>query len=592
MRLLLLFATASGWLGPPPTFRRGNTPLKSLYRVYDVGVSVGEDPGAGASPRAISDGLVAATRKRLPRLVNVTRVVRKSLDTRKHLPRWVYVVEAEVSGKVSTKQGRVERVEPEKKPKFSVKKHDKNVIVVGCGPAGLFCALELAEQGAKVVILERGEAVERRGADIGRLIHRKLLDPDSNFAYGEGGAGTWSDGKLTTRIGRNEADARRVLEVFVQHGAPDDILVSGAPHLGTDTLVRLLRSLRSAMMNDLGIDIEFRAAVEHFETQNGRCVGVLTRDGRKFHADAVVVAAGHSADDTYAALRDAGAKLVPKGLAVGFRIEHPQALVNKAAYGHLANRVRTGKKRTDQANQDFLSHDLVKEHLLPVPGYRLTSHNKASNRSTYSFCCCPGGQVVPASTSSDLVVVNGMSFSKRDSPFANAALVVTVSPDDPLLDPYRSDHGPLAALAFQRDAERRAATLGGGDFVAPVSRLTDFIKAKSSKKSTTIASSYRLGVKETDCRTCYPEALNEVLIEAVLDDFERSIPGFICDDAILHGVETRTSAPCQVERHRDSCESTTLPGLFPCGEGAGHAGGIISAAVDGIRVARALLQHS
>mmetsp|Transcript_7827 Transcript_7827/g.9957 ORF Transcript_7827/g.9957 Transcript_7827/m.9957 type:complete len:507 (+) Transcript_7827:386-1906(+) len=481
----------------------------------------------------------------------------------------------------------------------SKENHKKKIIVIGAGPAGLFCAKELAEQGFKVILLERGEPVEKRGADIGKLIHRRLLDPESNFCFGEGGAGTWSDGKLTTRIGRNEIWSRRVLETFVQNGASANILIAGAPHLGTDTLVRLLRNLRHYLVQQLDVHIHFRTRVTSICTdQTNTCVtGCLTVDGIRYDADALVVATGHSADEMYHALANAGAILQPKGIAVGYRIEHPQALINRITYGpSLARRVKTGRRLTDKANIEFSNascQDKIDHSLLPVPGYRLAANgisSKGFSRSAYSFCCCPGGQIVPASTSPDLVVVNGMSFSRRDSIFANAALVATIDADDPLLFDYRNKYGALAALHFQRDAERAAAKLGGGNLVAPVARVTDFLQYKTSYRHSNIHSSYRLGVKEVPVRECYPEVIHETLATALLDHFEPSMPGFICPEAILHGVETRTSAPVQVQRDKDTLEAIGITNLFPCGEGAGHAGGIVSAAVDGIRVAHAVAE--
>ena len=403
-------------------------------------------------------------------------------------------------------------------------------------------------------------------------------------------AGTWSDGKLTTRIGRNSGDVRAVLRTFVRHGAPAEILTQGAPHLGTDGLIGILKSLRG-QLTDLGVDLRFGTRLLGLETEDGACVGVrvLGEAGETtIKADAVVCAAGHSADDVYDALEAAGATLEAKPVAVGFRVEHPQSLVNGLAYGDLACRVVTGNSRTDKANllrhptDEALSRD--SEALLPVAAYRLAAD--VGSHSIYSFCMCPGGQVVPALTKPSEMVVNGMSYSRRHSLFANAALVVSVGTDDPCLDQSK---GARRVLAFQRSLERKAALLGGGDYVCPVQRLTDFVDRKAPRQRPPPASSYRLGVRETSLHDdLLPDPLADALRAAATGAFERSMPGFVGDDAILHGVETRTSAPLRVVRD-DGCESVSLKNLYPCGEGAGYAGGIVSAAVDGLRVARAVL---
>lgn len=560
---------------------RHTVSTKGTWRVYDVLVSVEADEDSTASLRKACGKRLERALKRAPRF-SINRVVRKSLDTRKKLPVWSYVVEISAEKEMKEIRGIVEK-SPDREERRVIgsarvdSRQKGSAIVVGCGPAGIFCALELASRGVFVTLLERGEPVEQRGADIGRLIHRRQLNLESNFCFGEGGAGTWSDGKLTTRVGRNAADVRDVLATLVQHGASETILTAGAPHLGTDSLVRILKSVRSRLV-DLGVDIEFGCRVRGFEVVDGECRGVFVEKGT-LRADAVVVATGHSSDEMYVALRDAGAALAVKPLAVGFRVEHPQSFVNRATYGEsLADRAIVANRR----------RRLEGEKTLPVASYRLAA--EAEGRSAYSFCMCPGGQIVPAATKPDLMVVNGMSFSRRNSKFANAALVVSVASDDPVLEPYSSD-GPMKALSFQRDLERRAAILGGGDFTCPVHRLDDFVRDRPPRKRTgdsaRLDSSYRLGVKEADCRTILPPELSEALATAAQDHFERKMPGFI-EHGLLHAVETRTSSPIQVTRSNVTLQSTTLKHLFPCGEGAGYAGGIVSAALDGIRVARAV----
>jgi uncharacterized FAD-dependent dehydrogenase len=567
-------------------------------------------------------------------LLNV-RVVRRSLDARKKRgaiaggPFYSYVVDFDVMSSVAfdlrlrPQPGQLElrnledvgHLSPSTINLLSEHSRLKKVVIVGAGPCGLFCALQLARSGlVKPILLERGKPVESRGQDIGALMHRRSLDSESNFAFGEGGAGTWSDGKLTTRIGRNSEAVRYVLETLVGFGAPEKILVDGAPHLGTDNLVRLLRNMRSELRR-LGGEIRFGAKMTSLQLENGKVTGVEVKysavkerltdeviDHGKFEgtqiveAEAVVLATGHSARDVYEGLYKLGIKLEPKGFAVGFRVEHPQSIINKIQYGtEWGSRVITGKASTDCANELFFTNQAsnsTEQHTgeLPVPSYRLAA-DKANDgtalRGVYSFCMCPGGQVVPASTNTSEVCVNGMSFSRRDSPWANSALVVTVSPDDTVLEEYRAEHGVMAGLAFQREMEQRASRLGGGNLTVPVQRLTDFISGIPSTSAP--PSSYRLGVKPAACHDIFPQPLVQALRDAVVNHFEPQMPGFLTDQALLHGVETRTSSPLRVCRDRETLQALGVQGLFPAGEGAGFAGGIVSAAVDGMIVAEGVL---
>ncbi|KAL7520365.1 hypothetical protein ACHAWX_005093, partial [Stephanocyclus meneghinianus] len=447
--------------------------------------------------------------------------------------------------------------------------------------AGLFCALSLASSGFKPIVLERGQPVEARGKSIGALIHRRSIDPESNFSFGEGGAGTWSDGKLTTRIGRNSEPVRFVLETLVNYGAPKRILVEGAPHLGTDNLVRLLRNMREDLKLKGG-EIHFGCRASKFGIKDGivtsvqaeySCEGLQVNSMKNLsfnQLDAVVLATGHSARDVYQELYASGVKLEAKGFAVGFRIEHPQRIINEIQYGK------------EYGMDDKAAHS----GNLPVPSYRLATNEAfdgESNRGAYSFCMCPGGQIVPSSTEEGELCINGMSFSNRDSLWANSACVVTVSPDDPILDEYRLMHGQLAGLEFQRDMERKAWTLGGGNFTVPVQRLTDFVAGRVS--SSVPSSSYRLGVKSAACHDIYPKRLYNALVNAITQHFEKQMPGFLTHEALIHGVETRTSSPLRVVRDPTSLEAIGVHNLYPAGEGAGFAGGIVSAAVDGLSVA-------
>lgn len=539
------------------------------------------------------------------------RVVRRSLDARYkrrvdggYGPRFVYVLDLDIppgsTFQAKIQPGRMELLSKDATVQQSGTRETarnlakKRVIIVGGGPAGLFCALQLARSGVEAIVLERGQPVESRGKDIGALMHRRSLDAESNFCFGEGGAGTWSDGKLTTRIGRNSEAVRFVLETFVEYGAPEKILVEGAPHLGTDNLVRLLRNMRLDLRR-LGGDIRFGTKVTkliiedgrtkgvHFETQEaversleGKAVTSNGGEKGQILGDAVVLATGHSARDIYEQLYADGVQLEPKGFAVGFRIEHPQTIINKIQYGQeWGPTVVTGKKITDEVNQKFFntseSQDMLSHNgNLPVPSYQLATDqgfDGTQNRGVYSFCMCPGGQIVPASTDPEEVCVNGMSFSRRDSIWANSALVVTVASNDTILDPYREEHGVLAGIAFQRDMERRASILGGGNLTVPVQRVTDFLAGRQSTSAP--PSSYRLGVKPAACHEIYPQPLVSALQNALTEHFDKTMPGYVCDDALLHAVETRTSSPVRISRNEETLQAVGTEDLYPVGEGAG-----------------------
>lgn len=595
-------------------------------------------------------------------VVQNVKVVRRSLDARKATskkssdgaPIYNYVVDFDVKASMakrlglSHQPGRMEVLDlsdsknslttlpdsnplkrTESSPSKQLGKRTKpTVVIVGAGPAGLFCAIELAKtQLVTPIVLERGQPVESRGRDIGSLIHRRSLNSESNFAFGEGGAGTWSDGKLTTRIGRNSIDVRRVLQTFVHYGAPESILVEGSPHLGTDNLVRLIKQMRQELRT-LGGEVRFGARVTKINQSGGavRGVDVVYGDSTMerlepnlvgFHstkssssetieADAVVLATGHSARDIFLELASMGVHLEPKGFAVGFRVEHPQSLINKIQYGNeWASSVVTGKAVTDIANRRAqLSSEAVSVSCkpnvsptihpghLPVASYRLATNEAfdgTRNRGAYSFCMCPGGQIVPASTNPEECCVNGMSFSRRDSLWANSALVVTIDPNDPILSEYVSSHGILAGIAFQQDMERRAATMGGGTLVVPVQRITDFLHDTSSTSAP--QSSYRLGVKPSPVHEIYCPPIVNALKYALIHHFDRQMPGFVCEEGLLHAVETRTSSPLRITRDPESMQAIGIRGLFPSGEGAGFAGGIVSAAVDGMLVAEAVIDN-
>ena len=632
---------------PPTKFKQEDSTLSETWRLYGITTHPDDDDWiqlqrgqARDDDRTapVPEALRVALQKRLK--VDDTsmkalpvQVIRRSLDARQKLdhPTFQYVVDVilapnQVRGaRLQHRPGRTERTEKpaknaDKEPQIDVSKPNqsvpkKKVLVVGAGPAGLFCALQLALSGTvEPILLDRGQPVERRGRDIGALMHRTQLNGESNFAFGEGGAGTWSDGKLTTRIGRNSANVRWILETLVNYGAPSNILWEGSPHLGTDNLVRLLRNMRHDLQERLGATVHFGTKLSNIimdPDHPGKIQGIEVEhtDGSEseiWKADAVVLATGHSARDVYetlAANRNGNslACLEPKGFAVGFRIEHPQKLITKIQYGdEWGATVRTGKRQTDQANAEYFAGKAVSsEHQhsgqLPVPSYRLATDKALDGASTttrgvYSFCMCPGGQIVPSSTNSSEVCVNGMSFSKRDSQWANSALVVTVQPDDPILESYREKYGVMAGVEFQRDMERRAAQMGGGtNLTVPVQRVTDFIKGKVS--DTIPPSSYRLGVQSAPCHEIYPAPITEALRDALVNHFDAQMPGYVHEEGLLHGVETRTSSPLRISRDRETFQAKGISNLFPAGEGAGFAGGIVSAAVDGRMVAEAVLDN-
>jgi len=579
------------------------------------------------------------------------RVVRRSLDARKVKgsmePQYSYIVDVDFQSRIKNlkqQSGYNERLSSQTATATattaatvsSTVQQKQKVVIVGAGPAGLFCALTLLQGGITPLLIERGQPVETRGQDIGTLIKRRLLNQDSNFAYGEGGAGTWSDGKLTTRIGRNSKQVRTILETFVKYGAPESILVDGSPHLGTDNLVQLLRNMRIDLRNQgaeirfgakvtkfhftdsnttttntntTGVEVQYSKVVERFTQQDGCTTNSTTaeylpdnnvaQETLVLDGDAVVLATGHSAREVYEELHKSGVTLEAKGFAVGFRIEHPQKVINQIRYGNeWGPCVQSGKQATDVANSQHFSScsETTKHHKgkLPVPSYRLATnqaHDVIHNttRDVYSFCMCPGGQIVPSSTNPNELCVNGMSFSKRDSLWANSGLVVSVQPNDELLDEYREKHGVMAGIEFQKDMEQRASIMGGGNFTVPVQRLPDFLFGETS--ATIPSSSYRIGVKSSALHELYPSTITNSIQDAVTNHFEKQMPGYICNDALLHGVETRTSSPVRICRDPNNLQALGKKRFYPTGEGAGFAGGIVSAAVDGMVVAEAILKE-
>ncbi len=431
-------------------------------------------------------------------------------------------------------------------------------IVIGMGPCGFMAALLLAQMGFRPIVLERGKIVRERTKDTWGLWRKNTLNPESNVQFGEGGAGTFSDGKLYSQIKDPNFYGRKVLEEFVKAGAPEEIIYVSKPHVGTFRLVKMVENIRHNIV-ELGGEIHFAAKVDRLLREDGQVVGVELANGERLLSRHVVLAVGHSARDTFQMLHEAGVYIEAKPFAIGFRVEHPQALIDHARFGPNAGNETLG-----------------------AADYKLVHHCK-NGRAAYSFCMCPGGQVVAATSEPGRVVTNGMSQYSRAERNANSALVVNIDPED---FPGDFRKNPLIGMDFQRHWESAAFVAGGGDYSAPAQKIGDFLAGRPSTAQGTVEPSYQPGVNWTDLTSCVPSYVSEALREAI-PAFDRQIKGFAMADAVLTGVETRTSSPIRIKRGADF-QSINTRGLYPAGEGAGYAGGILSAGVDGIKVAEAV----
>jgi uncharacterized protein len=432
----------------------------------------------------------------------------------------------------------------------------KHVIIVGAGPAGLFAALQCIENGLKPIVLERGKDVKQRRRDLAAINKEGIVNTESNYCYGEGGAGTYSDGKLYTRSNKR-GDINKVLQVFVQHGAAEDILVDARPHIGTNKLPHIITTIRETILN-AGGEVRFDQKVTDILIDFGKIKGVEVNGEEKLLSDAVILATGHSARDIYELLHKKNILVEAKPFALGVRIEHPQSIIDAAQY-----------------------HCDIRSEFLPPAYYSLVEQVGA--RGVFSFCMCPGGIIAPCATYADEIVVNGWSPSKRNNPFANSGTVVQITLDD-----VKGDD-PLRMMHFQSEIEKTAFRLGGGDLVAPAQRMVDFVEGRISLDLP--KNSYLPGTRSVMLKETLPDFVASSLKNA-LPMFGKKMKGYYTNEAILVGVESRSSSPVRIPRHKETFQHPQVAGLYPCAEGAGYAGGIVSAAIDGVNCANAVLKFS
>src|SRR6185436_11993799 len=431
-----------------------------------------------------------------------------------------------------------------------VSKAKRQVIIIGAGPAGLFAALQLIEKGIKPIILERGKDVKSRRRDLAVLNKEGIINPESNYCFGEGGAGTYSDGKLYTRSTKR-GDVNHILNLLVQFGADEKILYEAHPHIGTNKLPQIITAIRKQII-DSGSEFLFEKKVIDLKTADGIIKKVITADGTTIEGDAVILATGHSARDIFLMLHEKKIKIEVKPFALGVRVEHPQALIDSVQY-----------------------HCLVRDEFLPPSSYSLVQ--QVNGKGVFSFCMCPGGIIAPASTNPNELVVNGWSPSKRNNPFANSGIVVSIEEID--ISAYKK-HGPLAGMYFQKDVEQKAFAAGGGKFVAPAQRLVDFCENKIS--SSLPECSYLTGIHSASIKDVLPSFINERL-RIGFKEFGKKMRGYYTNDAVIVATESRTSSPVRIPRNTETLQHPQIQNLYPCGEGAGYAGGIVSAAIDGER---------
>lgn len=532
-----------------------------MIRISDIKIRIDRVRDSEAERQALRNFIVSKLKIREKDLIGFT-IFKKSIDARKKDEiTYVYTVDAEIhNGERILSQRRSKAIAPTpdlsyQGVEFGMERMAKRPVVIGMGPAGLFAGLLLAKSGYKPIILERGEDVETRTAKINRFWNHGSLDTESNVQFGEGGAGTFSDGKLTTLI--NDRRCRSILEQFIQAGAPPEILYTSKPHIGTDKLKSTVMNIRKGIIA-YGGEVRFKARVTDFVIKDGNIDGLIINDNERLSCRVVLLAIGHSARDTYDVLHRRGIRMSQKPFSIGVRIEHPQKLINQAQYGDAAG--YPGLEAAD---------------------YKLAYHSK-NGRSAYTFCMCPGGYVVAAASEEMGVVTNGMSEYRRDGDNANAALLVGITPAD-----FDSQH-PLAGIEFQRRWEGLAYQLGGGNYRAPVQLIGDFMNDRLSTRCGSVKPTYRPGVTFARLKDCLPTYAIETMKEAIVH-FDARIKGFAIPDSILTGVETRSSSPVRI--NRDDNHLSNVDGIYPMGEGAGYAGGIMSSAVDGVKTSEKVMKR-
>ena len=495
--------------------------------------------------------------------ISSLEIVRKSIDSRKKNDiKFVFSVDVELNGDENAVLSRADakRVQAVEKYSYEIPVCKRNSelrpVVVGFGPAGMFCSLILAKAGLKPLVIERGQTVYERTNSVNRFWQDRVLDTNSNVQFGEGGAGTFSDGKLTTGI--KDSRIREVFLKLVENGAPEEILYSATPHIGTDKLKEVVKNIREQVIS-FGGEFRFETKLTDIIVYNGSVQGITVENGGKtedIQTDTVILAIGHSARDTVEMLFSKGVPMMQKPFSVGARIEHRQEMINRSQYGEFCSHKRLG-----------------------AANYKLACHPQGG-RGAYTFCMCPGGTVVCAPSEENTVVTNGMSEYARDKENANSALLVGIEPKD-----FPSEH-PLAGMYYQREIEQKGFVMGGGDYTAPAQLVKDFLGKTASTSGGSIKPSCPTGVRYTNLHELLPQKVSSVMCEALVK-MNGMLSGFACDEAVLTGPETRSSAPVRIIR--DEFMQSATRGLYPCGEGAGYAGGIVSAAVDGIKVAEAVL---
>lgn len=509
-------------------------------------------------------------KKKIAKLLRITEadilelnIIKESIDARKkHQIFFLYNVDVKVKNEKeilklnkdnSVKESISEFYET---PESGQEKLDNSPIIIGTGPAGLMAGYMLAKMGYKPILLERGECVEKREESVNNFWKNGKLSTESNIQFGEGGAGTFSDGKLNSGI--KDLRCREVMEIFIEHGAPEEIIYSSKPHIGTDILKTVVKNLRNSII-EMGGEVRFNTVVTDFKITGGKITGVEVNHREIISSQIVVLAIGHSARDTFEMMYNKGIDMIQKPFAVGVRIEHPQDFINEIQYGEMKDHTR-----------------------LKSSDYKLAYHGE-NGESAHTFCMCPGGQVVGAASEENTVVTNGMSYYARDLENANSAILVPVGEKI-----FKSTH-VLAGVEFQRKIEKAAFVAGGSNYCAPAQLVDDLLNNRASKQIGSVKPSYLPGVKMTHLGECMPAEIVETIKNAIIG-FDKKMNGFAMKDAVLTGIESRSSSPVRILRDQESLESTSTKGLYPAGEGAGYAGGIMSAGVDGIKIADKIIE--